>query len=99
MNMANTTYNIRIDEQVKKQADDLFKSMGLSLSSAINLFLKQSVVQGRLPISEVIAEPFYADVVLRDARSLDIDIQNGTSTVYATPKDLFAAWDAEDSDE
>ena len=43
--MANTTYNIRIDKQVREQADALYKSMGLSLSYAINLFLKQSIIQ------------------------------------------------------
>ena len=31
--------------------------MGLTLSSAVNLFLTQSVIQRRLPIAEVIAEP------------------------------------------
>ena len=32
--------------------------MGMSLSSAINLFLTQSVIQRRLPLNEIIAEPF-----------------------------------------
>ena len=59
--MSNTTYNIRIDRDVREQADSLFKSMGLSLSSAINLFLKQTILHGKLPIYDVIAEPYYAD--------------------------------------
>jgi DNA-damage-inducible protein J len=54
---ANTTYNIRIDSRIRKEADELYKSMGLSLSSAVNLFLTQSVIQRRLPIDEIIAEP------------------------------------------
>jgi len=53
----NTTYNIRIDSRIKKEADALYKTMGLSLSSAVNLFLTQSVIQRRLPIDDVIAEP------------------------------------------
>jgi DNA-damage-inducible protein J len=53
----NTTYNIRIDSRIKKEADALYKSMGMSLSSAVNLFLTQSVIQRRLPIDAVIAEP------------------------------------------
>ena len=55
---ANTTYNIRIDKKIRDEADALYKSMGLSLSSAINLFLTQSVVQGRLPINEVVAHTY-----------------------------------------
>jgi DNA-damage-inducible protein J len=53
----NTTYNIRIDSRIKKEADALYKAMGMSLSSAVNLFLTQSVIQRRLPIDDVIAEP------------------------------------------
>ena len=51
-----TTYNIRIDSRIKKEADALYKSMGMSLSSAVNLFLTQSVIQRRFPTDEVIAE-------------------------------------------
>jgi len=54
---ANTTYNIRIDKDIHRQANALYKSMGLSLSSAVNLFLTQSVIQRRLPIDDIIAEP------------------------------------------
>ena len=53
----NTTYNIRIDARIRKEADALYKSMGMSLSSAVNLFLTQSVIQRRLPIDDIIAEP------------------------------------------
>ena len=53
----NTTYNIRIDSRIRKEADALYKSMGMSLSSAVNLFLTQSVIQRRLPIDNIIAEP------------------------------------------
>ena len=54
---ANTTYNIRIDSRIKKEADTLYKNMGMSLSAAVNLFFAQSVIQRRLPIDDVIAEP------------------------------------------
>ena len=91
----NTTYNIRIDKQVREQADALYKSMGLTLSSAINLFLTQSIIQGKLPIDEVFAEPDYADVLLRDAAEVDKEISNGKAQVYASPKKLFKTWENE----
>ena len=94
----NTTYNVRIDKKVKQEADALYKSMGLNLSAAINLFLTQSVVQGKLPITEVIAEPSYAESLLRDVRETEDAIKNGTATIYNTPDELFAAWN-EDDDE
>jgi DNA-damage-inducible protein J len=94
--MSNTTYNIRIDKRVREQADALYKNMGLSLSSAINLFLRQSVIQGKLPISEIIAEPAYADALLLDAAEIDAEIANGTAKVYVTPDELFAEWEREE---
>jgi len=55
--MANTTYNIRLDKRIKQKADEIYRSMGLTLSQAINLFLTQSVIQRKLPLVEVIAAP------------------------------------------
>ena len=89
----NTTYNIRIDKQIREKADALYKNMGLTLSSAINLFLTQSVIQGKLPINEVIAEPAYTEVLLRDAAEIDNEIANGTAKTYATPKKMFKTWE------
>ena len=86
---ANTTYNIRIDKRIHDQADALYKSMGLSLSSAVNLFLTQSIIQGKLPLNEVIAEPSYTDQVLRNATEVDELFNNGSIKLYATPSELF----------
>ena len=91
----NTTYNVRIDSNIRQQADTLYKSMGLTLSSAINLFLTQSVIQGKLPLTDVISEPPYINLLLQDALELDNDLEKGTAKVYNTPSELFAAWDNE----
>ena len=93
--MANTTYNIRIDKHVREQADALYKSMGLTLSSAINLFLRQSVIQGKLPISEIIAEPTYMKALLNDATEIGAEIANGRAKIYTSPDELFAQWNSE----
>ena len=96
MKMSNTTYNVRIDKQVKEQADILYKSMGLSLSTAINLFLRQSIIQGKLPINEVIAEPSYTDILLSEAAEIDEAIENGTAKIYSNPYEMFEEWRHED---
>ncbi|MCL2171289.1 MAG: type II toxin-antitoxin system RelB/DinJ family antitoxin [Defluviitaleaceae bacterium] len=103
--MANTTYNIRIDKNIRKQADELYKSMGLSLSSAINLFLTQSVIQRKLPLAEIYppTESSYPEhiekMLLADAVEADAAIENGTAALYSTPDELFAAWRAEDCED
>ena len=47
--MANVTTSIRMDADTKKAATELLNDLGLDLSSAVNIFLKQVVLQGGLP--------------------------------------------------
>ena len=41
--------NIRMDDNLKKQADELFNELGLNMSTAITMFIKQAVMQRRIP--------------------------------------------------
>ena len=54
--MATVNVTIRMDEQLKKQADELFSDFGLTLNSAINMFAKQAVREQRIPF-EVTRRP------------------------------------------
>ena len=47
--MATVSTNIKIDPVLKREAQELFESFGLSLSSAINMFLRQSVREQAIP--------------------------------------------------
>ena len=47
--MATTNLNIRIDENLKKQAEILFSDLGLNMSSAITVFLKSAVDYNGIP--------------------------------------------------
>jgi len=95
--IVNTTYNIRIDQNIKKQADKLYKNIGLSLSSAINLFLTQSIIQGKLPISEIVAEVPYAEELRAALAEFDEDYKNNQLKAYNSTEELFNEWDKEDS--
>jgi DNA-damage-inducible protein J len=43
------TVNVRMSPEVKKQAEELFSSFGISLSNALNLFVHQSIIEQRIP--------------------------------------------------
>ena len=61
--MTTSTLQIRVDSDLRHDADELFARAGLDLSSAVRLFLKQSVLRQRLPF-EVIAvnpDPFFSE--------------------------------------
>lgn len=47
--MANSNVTIRIDDDLKKQADALFDELGMSFTTAVNVFVKQSLREGALP--------------------------------------------------
>ena len=49
--MAKITTNISIDADIKMKAQELFSDFGLDLSTAINMFLRQSVRENAIPFS------------------------------------------------
>lgn len=49
--MAKVSTSISIDADVKAQAQELFADFGLDLSTAINIFLRQSVRENCIPFS------------------------------------------------
>ncbi|MCL1820153.1 MAG: type II toxin-antitoxin system RelB/DinJ family antitoxin [Oscillospiraceae bacterium] len=57
--MAQTTLNVRIDEDVKKSLEEFCASVGMNTSVAVNMFAKAVIREQRLPF-EVIADPFFS---------------------------------------
>ena len=51
--MATNTVNlsIRLDAELKKEADELLSSLGLNMTTAINLFLRQTIRNQAIPFS------------------------------------------------
>ncbi len=49
MKMAKVSTNISLDSEIKKEAQLLFSDFGLDLTTAINLFLRQSIRERRIP--------------------------------------------------
>lgn len=64
--MANSTVSIRVDNEVKEKADKLFNELGMNLSSAINIFLRQAIREQAIPFSISINDE---DRIYRDAES------------------------------
>lgn len=75
--MTTSSLQVRIDPTLRKEAEALFSNAGLDMSSAIRLFLRQSVIRRRLPF-EVVTEspdPFWSEsnqrVLAESIRSLE----------------------------
>ena len=44
-----TNLNIRVDEDLKRRAENIFNELGMNLSTAMNLFLRSAVRYGGIP--------------------------------------------------
>ena len=49
--MSQTNLTIRIDENVKQEAEILFDKIGLTMSAAINVFFRQAIREQAIPFS------------------------------------------------
>lgn len=57
--MAGSTTNIsiRMDSELKAQADSLFGELGMNLSTAFNIFVRQSLREGKIPFEISLNQP------------------------------------------
>lgn len=72
--MATVPTQVRIDEELKKQSMELFAQLGIDMSSAMNMFLRQCVMRGGLPFA--VEVPQYRSEVLEameEARRISKD--------------------------
>lgn len=88
--MTPVSTNIKIDPELKEQAQELFESLGMNLTTAVNIFLRQSVREQAIPfrIGEPVpnAETLQA---IRDARR-GIGLSRGFTSVKELMEDLDA---------
>ena len=58
--MSQTTVNIRMDSELKKQFEDFCSDVGMDMSTAFCVFAKKAVRERRIPFKISIEDPFYS---------------------------------------
>lgn len=86
--MATSPTQIRIDSNVKTEANELFKKLGIDMSSAVNIFLRQCVLRGGLPFKVEIPK-FNAETLAAMDEARDIMSGKIQATSYNTTDELF----------
>ncbi len=88
--MAKVSANISIDAEVKKQAQELFAELGMDLSTAVNIFLRQSIRSRSIPFA-ITAEVPNDETrrAIENARS-GIGLSRGFNSVSELMEDLYA---------
>ena len=72
--------SLRVDDNLKSSAERIFNDIGLSMSTAINIFLKTVVRENRIPF-ELSADPFYSMKNMEELERRVADIRSGKSTL------------------
>ena len=88
--MKNVNVTLRVDEDLKKQADVLFSELGLNLTTAFNIFLRQSVREQQIPFLVTKNVPNAVTLAAMDASEKGEDLYGP----YDSISDLMEALNA-----
>lgn len=73
--------NFRVDDTIKAKAESACTAMGLTMSTAINIFLTKLANEQRIPF-EVAVDPFYSEENMARLRKSIADLNVGKGTVH-----------------
>lgn len=89
--METTNLNIRTDKDVKIAAEKLFNALGLNMTTAVNIFLRQAIRENGIPFEVKIHTPNETTAAaIEEGRKL---AQDNTVKGYSDIADLRAALD------
>ncbi len=95
--MATIQTQIRIDEDLKRDTAKIFSALGLDMSTAVNMFLRQvSLIKG-FPFDVKIPE--FKDDVVEAMREAEKITRDSNVRRYKNFSELLSEMDAEDIDE
>jgi DNA-damage-inducible protein J len=63
-----STVTVRVDQKTKETAAKIFDELGLDVSTAVRMFLKQTANRGELPMDLRQQDPFYGEANLDELR-------------------------------
>ena len=87
--MATTNLNIRTDKDIKDQAEAIFSELGLTMTTAVNMFLRAAVREHGIPFALKVNVPNEITVAaIEEGRRIASD---SSVKGYSTIEDLKAA--------
>lgn len=77
-----TQISIRLENEVKTQAENVCQELGLSLSAAINIFLKKLGREKRIPFDVSVSDPFYSEENMKRLKASIEQMEKTGGTVH-----------------
>lgn len=72
--------SLRVDDDVKINAERTLNSIGMNMSTAVNIFLKTVIRENKIPF-ELSADPFYSYENIKELEKRIADLKSGKSTL------------------
>lgn len=88
--MSQLTVNVRMDEKLKKQVEEIFAEMGLNTSTAFNIFARAVVQRRAIPFTITAGDHFYSAENQEYLYKIANDFKNGNNTVSKSIAELEA---------
>ena len=75
--------NIRLDDDLKARADSIFEELGLNMTTAFTMFIRQTIRQGGIPFEITTkTDPFYGVENMKALRSSIKEAERGKLTAH-----------------
>lgn len=90
MALASTSVTIRLNRDVKNQAQKIYSELGIDMTTAINVFLRQSIRSNGFPFDVTLNTPNAVTLEAMKATQNGYDMHGPFKTVEALMEDLNA---------
>ena len=90
--MATTNLNVRIDAELKRQSEEIFNELGLTMSTALTVFLRQTIRYNGIPFDMRLNMPNEETL----AAIQDVNLGRNMSRQFHSVKELMEDLDADD---
>ena len=80
--MKTAVIQTRVDIGLKQDADDFFESIGMDTTTAIRIFLKQALIQRKIPFEIIQDNSFYSEKTMNALEHSKNQMENGQHSIH-----------------
>ncbi|MDR3263280.1 MAG: type II toxin-antitoxin system RelB/DinJ family antitoxin [Clostridiales bacterium] len=82
--------NIRIDPELKKSVENLYSEFGITITDAVNMFFKKSLMEGGLPFA--LSQPRYnavTEAAMKEGEFLAREAKEGKIKGFSSVREML----------
>ena len=76
-------FSVRMSSELKTQSEELYRTLGMPLTTAIQVFLKKSLAVGGLPFELKVSPPPIPNIASMTQAEFDAELQKGYDSAMA----------------